>query len=279
MSCPRITPAAEPGAGEAPPFALGAADAWLLAGGAALNGVGRWVLDPRTRDVPAPGLDRDDVGPGWDRRSILVPNDDASSVSTLFLAGAALTPYLGTFAGGDPHPWNTRFHLAVLQTESVLLSMGAGHLLKVAFSRPRPYTYLADSQRPDGPSYATDGRHAFESFPSGHATIAWSTSLAGVTFMDRRRPDLPPWVHFLGGMAAGGMATSTSLLRVDAAQHFPTDIAAGFLLGGTVGTGLVALRVPAGEGASRALLTGLAGAAVGTVIAFLLTPPTSPWVE
>ena len=250
-----------------------------MAAGGGTNALTRWILKPGTRDVPPEGFDLSNISIGWDRRAVHIPNDDASAVSNLFLAGAVTAPYLGTLRGGDPHAWNTRFHLATLQAESALIGMGATHLLKVAFSRVRPYAYVDAADLPDTPSYATDSRRTFQSFPSGHAAIAWSSTLAGVTYMARRRPDLPPWLHFVGGMAAGGMATATSLLRVDATQHFPTDVAAGFLVGGTVGTGMVVLRVPAGEGTSRAMLTGLAGVAAGTVLAFLLTPPTSPWVE
>lgn len=273
---PRLAAAGDP---DASGFRPTATDAWIVAAGGGVNVLARWVLEPRTKDVPPGGLDPSDISIGWDRRALRIPNDDASAVSNLFLAGAVTAPYLGTLAGGDPHAWNTRFHLAALQAESALVGMGAVHLLKVAFSRPRPYAYLDAGDTPDTPSYATDSRRTFQSFPSGHAALAWSSTLAGVTFMARRRPDLPSWLHFVGGVAAGGMATSTSLLRVDATQHHPTDVLGGFLLGGAVGTGMVVLRVPAGEGTSRAMISGLAGVAVGTVLAILLTPPSSPWVE
>lgn len=262
-----------------PVFRLGATDVWIAGAGGGINVLGRWILKPRTQDVPPEGLDPGDISIGWDRRSLSIPSDDASAVSNLTLAGAVFSPYVWTLAGGDSHPWNTRFHLGTLQAESGIIAMGATHLLKVAFSRPRPYTYVPAAELPDTPSYDSGTRRSFQSFPSGHATLAWSSAMAGVTFLARSRPDLPSWVHFVGGMVTGGMATSTSLLRVDATQHFPTDVGAGFLIGGVAGTGLVALRVPGGEGTSHAFVTGLAGVAVGTVIAFLLTPPTSPWIE
>jgi hypothetical protein len=278
-ACPGLSAEAAGPADASPAVRPGAADTWIVAAGGGANILGRWILKPRTRDVPPEGLDPADISIGWDRRALSIPNDDASAVSNLFLAGAVFSPYLGTLAGGDPHAWNTRFHLGMLQAESALVGMGATHLLKVAFSRPRPYAYGPASELPDTPSYDSDTRRTFQSFPSGHAALAWSSTMAGITFMARSRPDLPSWVHFVGGMAAGGMAAATSLLRVDATQHFPTDVAGGCLIGGAVGTGLVVLRVPAREGTSHAFVTGLAGVAVGTVLAFLLTPPTSPWIE
>ena len=65
--------------------------------------------------------------------------------------------------------------------------------------------------------------------------MAWASSLSGLSYLVLERPELPGWAHFLGGVLAGGFSTSASLLRVEGAQHFPSDVVAGAALGGATG--------------------------------------------
>jgi membrane-associated phospholipid phosphatase len=255
-------------------------DLWLLGAGAAVGAGSRFLLNPRTRDVPTEGLDRADIRLRWDRRAIGVPDENAVSLSTALLAGAAAAPHLLTLAGGDPRPGRTRLRVAVLQAESMVLALGASYLVKQIVSRPRPFTYFAEGDRPGGERYDVSRDWAFQSFPSNHAVLAWSGAASGVSVLALEHPRLSHTLHFLGGSLAGGLATAASLLRVESTLHFPTDVAAGAALGMTSGAGLALLRAERGEGPrSRALWAGVAGMAVGSVIAFLLTPPTSPWID
>lgn len=89
--------------------------------------------------------------------------------------------------------------------------------LKHAAGRERPYT-------PD------DGDGGFwehgTSFPSGHTMTAFLiASLLAHRYRQYR------WVAWLGY----GIATATGILRVTAREHFPSDVAAGGLLGYTLG--------------------------------------------
>jgi membrane-associated phospholipid phosphatase len=74
---------------------------------------------------------------------------------------------------------------------------------------------------------------------------------------------------------------SISLLRVESGMHFPTDIAMGAMLGATAGTvvPLAHHRFGIDSRQARSLRWGWLGIGGGCLIALLLTPPTSPWVD
>ena len=155
-------------------------------------------------------------------------------------------------------------------------------MLKSAISRPRPYTYLSESERGSDPGYTVTENDAFASFPSGHTAVAWASSLSGLSFLILEQPELPGWVHFLGGVLAGGVSTSASLLRVEGTQHFPSDVVAGAALGGATGVTVALLdrnSRPRNRVRGHGWQNGLLGLVVGTTVAFLVTPPTSPWID
>jgi membrane-associated phospholipid phosphatase len=263
------------------PYRLTQKDAALLLGGAAALGVGAFLLNSRTQEVPPAGLDPDAISLEWDRDALAVPNTSAlgSSDACLVLAGVSPTAMF-VVAGGDGRTWNAAGRLWTVQAEASLVAAGASFLLKRAASRPRPYTYLPESERPSGSEYDVTQERAFESMPSGHATVAWAGGLAGASYLAFSRPDLSGSVHFLSGVLAGGLATATGVLRVDAGQHFPSDVVAGSVLGAATGLGVAYLtRGAAPEEGSRgdAIRNCLLGAAAGTVIALLVTPPASPF--
>jgi membrane-associated phospholipid phosphatase len=261
-------------------YHLTSKDAALLLGGAAAVGVGKFLLDSRIQDVPPGGLDPDEIALEWDRNAIGIPNASASSTSGAFLIAASAAPTaVFAVAGEEGRTWSAAGRLWTVQAEAALVSTGVSFLLKRAASRPRPYTYLDESNRQD-PDYDVTAEEAFESFPSNHATVAWACGLSGASYLAFSRPDLSGSVHFLSGALAGGLATAAGILRVDADMHFPTDVVAGSLLGAATGIGIAALNrgeEAGGEGA--ALRNCLLGAVAGTVIATLFTPPASPWVD
>ena len=254
-------------------------DAALLLGGAAAVGVGKFLLDSRTQDVPPEGLDPDDIALEWDRNAIDIPHPSAKDQSGAFLlaAGASPTAIFAT-AGADGRTWSAAGRLWTVQIEAALVSTGMSFLLKRAASRPRPYTYLPASDRPSG--YDATKEEAFESFPSNHATVSWAAGMSGAAYLAWSRPDLSGSVHFVSGALAGGFATAAGISRVHAGMHFPTDVVAGSVLGLATGIGIAALNRPdAVRNEGVALRNCLLGAAAGTVIAILFTPPASPWVD
>ena len=257
-------------------FQLTGKDAALLLGGAAAVGVGTFLLDSRVQNVPPLGLDPDDIALEWDRNAIDIPHPSAKDASGAFLlaAGASPTAIFAT-AGGDGRTWSAAGRLWTVQVEAALVSTGISFLLKRAASRPRPYTYLPAGDRPSG--YDVTDEDAFASFPSNHATVSWAAGMSGASYLAWSRPGS---VHFLSGALAGGFATAAGISRVQAGMHFPTDVVAGSVLGLATGIGIAALNRPDAVGNEGAALRNcLLGAAAGTAIAILFTPPASPWVD
>lgn len=96
---------------------------------------------------------------------------------------------------------------------------------KVLVARPRPMRYTAEAARYPEPEF---GR----SFPSGHATFSFAAAAAAASILQRRHE-----LHRYRGQVVllfSGAAV-TSVLRVAAHRHFPTDIIAGAIIGTTVG--------------------------------------------
>jgi membrane-associated phospholipid phosphatase len=257
-------------------------DAVVTGTGEALTVAGL-LLSPDLREVPQDGLSREEIRWGLDRRALDRPSRGALTASDLFRAGAMLYPAAmsATTRGPDRLILAEAITLRA-QAEAVLVATGITLLLKDLTSRPRPFTYAMQSDLPRGPFFDTSGEGAFASFPSGHAATAWASSMTAVGILATRRPDLSSGVHFLNGVLAGGLATTTSLLRIDAQAHFPTDVAAGAAVGAGAGLAVTLLHAgspPAGTRRGRAWAYELAGVGAGVALGFLFTPPASPWID
>ena len=143
----------------------------------------------------------------------------ASDVLLLGVAGSAgLASVLGVPAG------RARGNAAVY-VDAASLTGATTEWLKVLVHRNRPVLYTADAA-------AAAGNHESRmSFPSGHTSAAFAAATAYAVLA--RRQQLPHATRnsvllFLG-------ATGVGALRVTAHQHFPTDVAAGAVLGGGIG--------------------------------------------
>ncbi|MCK5688749.1 phosphatase PAP2 family protein [Myxococcota bacterium] len=110
-------------------------------------------------------------------------------------------------------------------SETVAATTLLTDLIKYSVQRPRPAQYK------DGVSVASYDNRL--SFPSGHtsSTTALATSYA-MTFA-LRNPD-NPWRYavFAGAL---GLSATTGYARIAGGKHFPTDVAAGFVMGATMG--------------------------------------------
>jgi len=257
-------------------------DGGLLAGGAGLTAWGVCGLSPKKRDVPGEGLNSGDIHLELDRNSIRWRTHQPIDVGNSLLYGALVHPsILGIASARENERWSACVQALTYQVEALLLAGGTSLVLKKTISRPRPYTYLPVHERSEHGANGATSDQAFESFPSGHATTAWASSTVAVSSLALRRADLSPTVHFLNGLLAGGLAMSTSLLRVEAGMHFPTDIAMGAMLGATAGTLVPLAHQGFGNDPRQAqsLKWGWLGIGGGCMIALLLTPPTSPWVD
>jgi hypothetical protein len=133
--------------------------------------------------------------------------NEFSNYGIASMVAAAGGLYLwGHFTHND-HKRETGF----LAIEAALNATAASYALKYAFGRERP---LQDHYQ--GKFWKGD-----DSFPSEHAAVAWA--VAGV--IAHEYPS--PYVSLL----SYGMAAAIGAARIDAKQHFPTDVLIGSTLG------------------------------------------------
>jgi membrane-associated phospholipid phosphatase len=181
------------------------------------------------RKIPLLGLERDDLIP-LDLHAVGDHDPRAASWSNHTLAAAIVYPFVVRAVFAAP---GTRMRAAdsivVPYIEATGLMEGTTLLLKHAVSRPRPYAYR--------PGIRKARINDFLSFPSGHSSNAWcAASFAAVDHL-RSRPGAS-WIEDAGvGFLGGALATTTAALRVRAGVHFPTDVAAGAVIGIAFGTG------------------------------------------
>lgn len=155
--------------------------------------------------------------PSFDRWTIRLPVDGWSLTSDALLVG------LGSGVIADLARRDDGWRRSAAAIESAAWAFALTQVTKAVVARKRPVLYT------DGAAAAADNLDAQRSFPSGHTSVAFA--IATTYWLDAagRRTALH-WIA-LGGAAAVGGA------RVAAAQHFPSDVVAGAILG--AGTALL----------------------------------------
>jgi len=167
------------------------------------------ALSPQAPEDPdlLPDLDRhfaqEDTARNWHRHL-----SDAG-------AGFALSYALldGIFSGPEE---------ATLYLESALLNLSLANLVKLSARRPRPRSYL------DGANTETDSAL---SFYSGHTALTAGLS-ATASYLAFQRSSRWRWYTLAGGLFLTALVGSQ---RVQAREHFPTDVFAGALMGSGIG--------------------------------------------
>ena len=119
--------------------------------GLAGNAIGL-TLSADQQSVPAEGLDPSGINWGIDRDVIGNPSTSAETASDVAVAlTLAGPPVLALLTQPGVHGLgNVLRRPFVLYGESLLLAQGITQVLKPAFSRPRPFTYLPAAERPTG---------------------------------------------------------------------------------------------------------------------------------
>jgi membrane-associated phospholipid phosphatase len=158
---------------------------------------------------------------GIDRIAIHRPDQAADRASTLLLLAAGGAAGLGTVWGQSRRE---AFGNAVVFADAITWAAVADQWLKVTVHRSRPILYT--SAAPE----AANIRDNRESFPSGHAELAFAAATAYTVIAHRRR--LPHATRNAVILFAAAAVVGT--LRVAAAKHFPTDVIAGAALGSAV---------------------------------------------
>ena len=150
------------------------------------------------------------VSPSWHDTSINISN-----AGVYGLGAAAGGIFITGLITHNDHAIDTGIRSAEASVDSVILYAA----LKAILARQRPYTGQGEGK-------FFSGNWTAGSFPSGHATLAWTLA----TVMAHKYPNWP--VRLL----AYGMATAVSTTRVTGGVHFPSDVFAGSVIGFAVGT-------------------------------------------
>jgi undecaprenyl-diphosphatase len=218
-------PAGAPGSPQTSPvfpFALDPlADAALMAGGLALYG-GSFYLESRKTAPDKSAVDPHSI-PFFDRIYPAGPSGTLSTVGDdLALASAGLPLVLLFGRSGSE-----MLTLGVMYLETLEIAYGLDSLLKSAVVRYRPYAYSSSTPADFSNSEIT------ASFPSSHATLAFSAAVFTGYVFDELNPDshMRVWVWTAGL----GIAAVVSTLRVASGDHFLSDVLAGSAIGAACG--------------------------------------------
>ena len=219
--------AAGPLAGQGTPFRTGWPDAVAIGGGGVL------ALLPIALHLPSGTAPCAPCQPSsvWsiDRVAIHLPDATADRASTLLLLGAGGAAALGSVWGQDRRE---AFGNAVVFADAITWAAVADQWVKVTVHRSRPILYTSEAPA------AANIRDNRESFPSGHAELAFAAATA-YTMIARRR-HLPHATRNAVILYAAAAIVGT--LRVTAAKHFPTDVLGGAVLGSAVGWAAVTVH-------------------------------------
>jgi membrane-associated phospholipid phosphatase len=159
------------------------------------------------------GIDRGSVGPVRAAANVFSYGTSAAEI------GMGLLFIGGSRRGQGPGPF---WEDAAVVTQAVSVTAAATMALKVLFHRPRPLMFEP------GPYTQDDGR----GFPSSHTSLSFAVAAAYASILHRRGI---AGSHKLEIGALMATALATGALRVVSREHFPTDVAAGAVLGLAVG--------------------------------------------
>ncbi|THH39663.1 phosphatase PAP2 family protein [Neolewinella litorea] len=206
------------------PYYLGLKRDLLYGTGAAGSVVLGKVLRERTPDIVLADLRLASV-PEFDQVATEFSSDTARKWSDHSLYASSALPALLLLSPAGRQYAGT---IGLLFAETMLLNQGLTDIIKSSAKRPRPYVF--DENLPPETVIKGNDRAAFL---SGHT----STSAAAGFFFARVFADthpeskLRPYAWVLGA----GLPALTGYLRIRAGQHYPSDVLAGYALGGLIG--------------------------------------------
>ncbi len=192
---------------------------------------------------PPPSLGAPDPAdvPALDRLALLPYSRGADVTSTVLEISSIAAPLVLALTLDRPEV----FEALVVGAEALLLAEGVKSWVKYLVPRYRPYVYT-------GGAAGVEPQEDAQSFPSGHATMAFAGATTASLLVSIYWPDSPWRVPVIA--ASYGVAAATATLRVLAGMHFITDVATGALIGSACAVGVTLLHVERGSsgGAGRA---------------------------
>ena len=181
-------------------------------------------LQPLCADQLLP-LDMSGV-PAFDRAFMQPYSRSLEVGGTAFELASLLTPGLLLAEPADEY-----LRFATMYGETLLTAYALKELGKHWFSRARPFLYYQDY-----PEEKIGEGDAYDSFPSGHATMAFAGAAFTSYVFATYHPD-SVW-RILVTVASYSLAIATAAMRVASGNHFPSDVLTGALLGTLVGVGI-----------------------------------------
>ena len=169
-------------------------------------------------------LDPNDI-PNFDSKAIDNWNLNSMKMSDLLLFSSIAAPGLLML---DKKIRNDYRSFSLIWAESIFLALGITNFTKVLVGRPRPYLY-ADNASNDY-KLKKDNK---KSFFSGHTSISAVSWFVMASMYDDYRPG--DAISSYLWASAFLVPAYTAYCRYDAGKHFPSDLIAGYLVGGAVG--------------------------------------------
>lgn len=124
----------------------------------------------------------------------------------------------------------------VIYFEVMTRAFFAKNMVKTLVPRVRPWMYTASEN-----GSVPDVWEGNDSFPSGHATMAFAAAAFGVTTAVLELPSGSPWLVPFAATEVS-LAVVTGSLRVFSGMHFMTDVIVGAALGTAIGIALPLLH-------------------------------------
>ena len=199
----------------------------IYASGTGLIAAGGLFTRYQTRGLtPAQvnGLDPYKI-PSFDRPATEKWNPNAALASDVLLYSSVALP---AFMMINKRARKDFLVIGFIYAETALLTLGVTELTKGLVKRPRPFAYnqsVSMEQRTD--------RDARLSFFSGHtsitAALCFTTAKIFSDYSDNATHKALVWT------AAATVPIATAVLRYEAGKHFPSDVIAGYFIGGAIG--------------------------------------------
>ena len=166
-----------------------------------------------------------DIIPGYDSKAIQNWNLKSAKKSDVLLFSSIVLPSVLLL---DKKVRRDYYKFSILWAESIFLTLGITNLTKVLVKRPRPYLY--ESKAPDEYKKKSDNRKSFFSGHTSISTVSWF-------LFARMYNDYNPDSKFSPYVTAAALVFPglTAYYRYDAGKHFPSDLVAGYLVGGAIG--------------------------------------------
>ena len=169
-------------------------------------------------------LDPNDIS-NFDSKAIDNWNLNSMKMSDLLLFSSIAAPGLLML---DKKIRNDYRSFSLIWAESIFLALGITNFTKVLVGRPRPYLY-ADNASNDY-KLKKDNK---KSFFSGHTSITAVSWFVMASMYEDYQPESTISSYLWA--SAFLVPAYTAYCRYDAGKHFPSDLIAGYLVGGAVG--------------------------------------------